>query len=388
MTLQKHSVPASNAGFNYQFERAILWLAKSVAGTKIGIETLDDVTVIGKDGELVLEQDKLTFQDSTEVFGDRSRNLWNTLATWLTAAQTGELDLAKTQLLLVSNFPSKSPLVLEISRADNLEKAELCITALSTASKNPSETIKPFVQAVIDASDKAVLAQMILKIQLVDQNEADRDSIYTAIADALQIPSWALPYKQEIVHELLGWTHRQILDLWQNHEPGWIHRDNFVNQFHAIIERIQRNMRRERIARLIPLQPDKINSQQGARYVQQIYLVSDDDDLVDDAIKDYLRSNIEKIRISREGDVTDEDWIDFEDHLKERWQTIRRRVLRMEQTRSEQEQGFMIFDSTTDHKEDLAGIPTSEAYLTKGAFHRLADTLTIGWHPDYKNRLK
>lgn len=45
MTLSKHSAPGANAGFNYQFERGLYWLAQSPAGSVIGIETDDDVVV-------------------------------------------------------------------------------------------------------------------------------------------------------------------------------------------------------------------------------------------------------------------------------------------------------------------------------------------------------
>jgi len=47
MSLNQHSAAGSNAGFNYQFERALYWLASSPAGSTIGIETDDDVAVRG-----------------------------------------------------------------------------------------------------------------------------------------------------------------------------------------------------------------------------------------------------------------------------------------------------------------------------------------------------
>ena len=47
--------------------------------------------------------------------------------------------------------------------------------------------------------------------------------------------------------------------------------------------------------------------------------------------------------------------------------------------------GFEIFTETTEnHKERLAGTETEQVYLTSGTYHRLADLLSVGWHPRYE----
>jgi hypothetical protein len=52
---------------------------------------------------------------------------------------------------------------------------------------------------------------------------------------------------------------------------------------------------------------------------------------------------------------------------------------------AEQDVGFEIFsDTTLDHREKLAGSDTEQVYLTSGTYHRLADLLTVGWHPRYE----
>ena len=93
MSLSKHSAPGSNAGFSYQFERAMFWLVKSRAGCVVGIETDDDIAV--REGATrVLEQDKHSIQDGAEPFGDRSKDLWNTLAIWIDAIDQKEVSPA------------------------------------------------------------------------------------------------------------------------------------------------------------------------------------------------------------------------------------------------------------------------------------------------------
>ncbi len=388
MTLENHSVPASNAGFSYQFERAMLWLAKALAGTRVGIETLDDVAVETANGEIYLEQDKLSFQENVNVFSDRSKNLWNTITTWLKAVKSGEVNLDQTCFFLASNKKCDSSLVLSISNATTSDAALACIDALKEIAATPSKTIEPFVDEIFKEEYRNILPDLILKIHLADISTSDRSSLRTQIIDNLPIPEWAMRYREGIVHTLHGWLHQQVMDAWEARVPAWILRNAFVNQFDAILTDLRRQTSRERMEHLIPLLPEQINKQKGATFVKQVYLVSDDDELVEESIADYLRSSVEKMRLSKEGDITDADWIDFESNLKRHWKTISRRVLATQSDLSDRDQGFCILDQTIDHKEYLAGEPTQQSYLTRGAFHRLADVPQIGWHPKYKDLLE
>ena len=103
MTLSHHSAAGTNAGFSYQFERALCWLAQSPAGSIIGVETEDDVAVSGADSSKLLEQDKHSVRAAAEPFGNRSKDLWNTLAIWIEALDTKEVVADTTTFLMVTN---------------------------------------------------------------------------------------------------------------------------------------------------------------------------------------------------------------------------------------------------------------------------------------------
>src|SRR5712692_10136418 len=102
MSLTRHSAPGAVAGFTYQFERALYWLAQSPAGAVIGIETDDDVAVRSANASL-FEQDKHSIRDDAQPFGDRSKDLWNTLAIWLDAIDARQVTIETTVFLMVTN---------------------------------------------------------------------------------------------------------------------------------------------------------------------------------------------------------------------------------------------------------------------------------------------
>lgn len=65
------------------------------------------------------------------------------------------------------------------------------------------------------------------------------------------------------------------------------------------------------------------------------------------------------------------------------------RVKRMSRHNDPRDAGYEIFsEATEDYREKLAGSETDHVYLTSGTYHRLAEELTVGWHPDYPQLMK
>jgi len=385
MTLTQHSAPGPNAGFDYQFERALYWLAKSPAGFTIGIETSDDVSIQGTQGTLLLEQDKHSIQQDGEPFGDRSKDLWNTLATWIEALD-GEEVPETSRFLMVTNKALPECIAHQIGRAQSDAEVADCVAALKKASHKPPKRISHLMKRVMRSDSKATLQRLISQCDLADAStSAAGQALRGQTVSHLQLPAWCVSQADSIVDELLGWLHKTVLAAWQAGQSAWVQRDHFVNQLHAIIERRKREATRERAEHLIPVTEDTIGKNKASRFVKQLHLVTDDDTTVDNAIREFIRCNIEKTRLSEEGNITDEDWKTFEASLFSRWQKIRARVRRTKQSSVEEDIGYEILtDTTEDYREKLAGSDTEQVYLTSGTYHRLADVVRVGWHPRFE----
>ena len=385
MSLEKHSAPGPAAGYAFEFERALYWLARSPSGFSIGIETDDDVAIRHKDGSRTLEQNKHSIQEDAEPFGDRSKDLWNTLSIWVTALEEEELDGGKTRFLMVTNKTLPDCIAKRISKAETSDEITACIQELKLASVKPSETIRAYAEKVLAATSERHLHAVIKNCELADaaSGTSGIDLRRLTIAE-LPIPEWLTKDAESIANELLGWVKTQVLALWQTGQAAWISRNSFVTQFHAVLDRRKRQQTRERAANLIPVIDEQLGKEKGRVFVKQIYLVTDEDSRVDEAIREFLRCRIEKSRLSADGNITDQDWIDFEDSLKTRWSKIFSLFKRLDRAESEEDVGFKVFCETTDgHRERLAGVETEQVYLTAGTYHRLADQLVVGWHPRY-----
>lgn len=390
MSLENHSAPGPAAGYAFEFERALYWLARSPAGFSIGIETDDDVAVWHQDGSRTLEQNKHSIQKDAEPFRDRSKDLWNTLSIWVAALADGELDVGKTRFLIVTNKTLPDCIAKRISKAETKDEITECIQALTLAAVKPPETIRAYAETLLTASSEPYLREVIANCELVDGagGASGLDLRRLTIAE-LQIPEWFTKDAESIANELLGWVNKQVLALWQARQPAWISRDSFVTQFHAVLDRRRRQQTRERAVNLIPVIDEQLGREKGRVFVKQLYLVTDDDSRVDESIREFIRCRIEKNRLSADGNFTDQDWTAFEDSLKARWTRIFSRSKRLGRTEPEEDVGFKVLCETTDgFKERLAGVETEQVYLTAGTYHRMADHMVVGWHPRYEVLVK
>lgn len=384
-----HSAAGTGAGFDYQFERALYWLAQSPAGVVIGIETDDDVAIRGTRGSL-REQDKHSNRESAKPFGDSSKDLWNTLAIWLDAIEKEHVKIEMTRFLMVTNKTLSECIFKQIGRAETQDAISACIGALEKVRESPPDHISTLIDRVMRPESRAVLRALLAKVDAVDASDATGGAeLRRRTIEYLQLPDWCSCTADSILDELRGWLHKVVLATWEQSQPAWVERNHFINQLYAIIDRRKRQMQRERAENLIPVADDIVGQEKGRPFVKQLYLVTDDDAVVETSIRDYIRCNIEKIRLSREGNVTDADWAAFQQALQTRWGKISARVIRMRAGALEQDVGFEIFTETTeDYREKLAGTDTEQVYLTSGTYHRLADLLSIGWHPRFLNLMK
>src|SRR5688572_9674362 len=143
MSLATHAAPGQLAGYLFQPERAVYWLARAPAGAVIGVETEDDVVVRLQSGAGIHEQQKHSIQPDHAPFGDRSKDLWNTLNLWLEGIRDGEITLASTEFFLTTNKVLRDGIVKRLGTG--AATPGQCVADLRAAGTDPPESIAPLV---------------------------------------------------------------------------------------------------------------------------------------------------------------------------------------------------------------------------------------------------
>ena len=360
--LDLHSAPSSAAGFDFQFQRALLELVYAKNGDVVGIETLDDVSVVGADGTQTLEQDKFTTNDAGSVYGDKTHNLLNTLSTWLKAALSGELDCAKTKFRLVTNVKCSSGLVHEIATCKSKEDALGLIRKIRELGSKSQD-----FQLLIKLLDEPNAEGFCVSAELLD----GENDIAQKVQDELPVENAYAASRQFIYRTLLGWMHDSAYAAWQKKIPYLVTKQSFVNELGAIKNSLKRSKERELPPDDLPVSHEAVKELQDRMFVRQIKLVSDDQDELFEASADYLRCMSEKCRLSEGGEILKKDWLDFDAGLKDRWKQIFRQKKRLNPLgMSDRDVGYDIMRTTLLDQGDvkLAGSPITYSYLARGSY--------------------
>ena len=383
--LASHSVPATVAGFDFQFQRALLDLIDANNGDVIGIETLDDVAVISADGTKTLEQDKFTTSESGTVYGDKTHNLLNTLSTWLAAALMGEIDCDTTKFYLVTNVKCSTGLVQDISDCEVDEAAHKIVSRIRGLD-GKSQEFQTLIRLLDEPGAENLLSTVCIHTKLLES----QDDIALKVQEALPVESAYAASRQHIFKTLLGWMHDSAFAAWQRRSPFLVTKQHYINELGAIKDRLRRESKREKPPSELPVTKAELDGLSDQMFVRQIQLVSDDNDESYDARADYLRCIAEKSRLSEEGEILKQDWLDFDDGLKDRWEKIFRHKKRLRPPeRSERDVGYDIMSTTLNGQDEvkLAGSSITYQYLSRGSYHRLSDALKVGWHPRFEDLL-
>lgn len=393
---KKHTAAGSMAGYLFQPERALYWLAKSPDGAQIGIETEDDIVIKALNEEVTgREQDKHSISENVP-FGDTSKDLWNTLSIWCKAIKSNEVNVEVCKFHLVTNKELTDGIAKRIGRATNDLDAKGCVEEIRLKSVALPNSLTGIADQVCQ-TEETILIKLIKNIVVCDCTDGASGSQLKEQLRSLLLVPLDVPF-DEIYNGLLGWVHTCALNSWRNRTPAWLKRDLFVVYYHRLLARYKIRPFIETARSLLPVSDTQRNHHMNELFVRQLYLLSieQNDDLLIEAIDDYLCCMTERTRFSVEGNLTKQDFDNFEDSLTKRWQLIhsaKKHAFRIKKRSMDDVLslgeliGLEVLEETLNHRENLAGVPTEQFYLTRGSYHHLANQMLVGWHPEYDQNL-
>lgn len=360
----------------------MLHLATDTNCHKVGVECLDDVVSEKSDG-VVLEQAKHSLNPAGNPFTERSKNLWRTLEIWTDAIDAHAIDLPTTKFVLVTNQTvPEDCLAREIGAADDVLKAQECVKKLRGV-KDLSEDVAAIAKRVLDRKD-ADICSLLMRVGLADSQTTAllRDQIIRGL-------HLSGPTAQQTVQSLYGWLKDAVVASWESKTAAWIVRENFERQYHQILRSLNQQKFRERAESMVPIESHNEEAAKAKTFVQQLGLIFDDSNnqVVISAVKDYLRAVSERTRLYEEGDITREQLNAFDESLQGRWRNIFDGHLMLSQPKDDETKvrvGRQVYFETIKFQGSLAGYLTEQPYLTSGSYHKLADAVSVGWHPDHE----
>jgi hypothetical protein len=388
---KKKSPQAAGQYLGYSLQQTLFLklLLQAEKGYAVSLEVFEDIGVEGPSGKRLAVQAKSVL-DGNPV-SDRAVGLWKTLSNWIDAAKQGTLRPESSTYQIYVSQEKGGEIVEAFSQAESEAEArgafakareKLWGTAPQYKLKqNVAETIKDYVQHVFDNEDLA--CKVIQSFTLVAGTGCSYDEV-KPLMERVFVPGEII---ELVIAYALGWVKLRTDAQLERNVPAVISYD----VFHAeLISYIRKAYRHQLLMSFAPA-PKQHDIASHLRtlhnYVLQLEFIESDEEDKLRAISDYLWAASNRTKWSSMGLVNSSSFTEFEEDLKRTWKNLETQGRLLHSSRDDVAKGGLLYSECSKYEGRLEGleVPT---HFTPGSFHALADAPVLGWHPQYKDKLK
>ena len=381
------SAGPSALGYLYQVRYAlVILLTTQNPDTVVSIEKLDDVAFeeTGEPAQLLSLKHRITH---TASLSDSSADLWKTLRIWASKVENGEVDLSSIILSLVTTASAPSGSAAELLRDGSGRDEGKALQILHRAGTgSTAKTVKKGYAAFKALSTEAQ-ASLVSRIRVLDASP-DILMARAQLEFTLRYGTRA-EFLSAFCDRLEGWWFRRAVEHLQKPQtvPGisW-------KEVQMEIEDLAEQFKRDNLPIDFPIELDMEETDLSSDervFVEQLRLIALGSQRVKIAISDYWRAFQQRSRWVRENLLLDEALEQYEDRLIREW---REQFLMMQENMKpgadSAEEGRNLFNRllvTGNHIPIRPSFPNP--FVMRGSFHMLANSLKVGWHPAFEERL-
>ncbi len=376
-------------GFAAQPTRMALLLLKAGRGAKVSLEYLDDVGVHNADGTQLASQMKV---GRTNPVSDRAVPLWKTFANWVRQVRFDGLDPSSTTFELHVPKKFSGAMVRRFSDAKTkvsvrdafLEARRLHWGEFPNYSKRSevAATLQPHLEELFgsDAGSRAFQA-VIARFQFTIAGKTAVQELHDHIVDVVGVLPSAV---EKVLCYYHGWITKTVQEqVDRTHKPPVIAREDAFNEFHSFYRSIAMGGALPDLA-TEPTPEDYANLLKF-QFIRQLELINADAKTRDFAMTMFFKAGSVRTK-----------WVDHdhirEDSIEKLYQTLMQahrdyQALGATSASSAEIQGRALLAQCQLHRCQLEQKEPPD-YFVPGCFHTLADTLQLGWHPNYLKLLQ
>lgn len=385
---RKTEVPGQALGYGLQYTRLTQLLLQAPEGSFCSMEVLDDVAQQHPKKGVRLIQSKSAL--TANPVSDRAKSLWKTFSNWVEASATWDFELEKTMFEIYVSRPVGGAIVQSFANAKTLEAARAAIAQaqLELWGEAPhfplkgelAEEVASYVERVFNA-DPARSAQIICNFHLT----CGSGSPHADVEAMIRTHPVSASKVTDIADHVCGVVKRRVDEQLEAGRPAVIGRDEFAGWYAAYVRKVDREM--------VLLSRAKMPSEEESRgllpkvFVQQLEIIglSFEDKL--EAVSDYLMAAADRTEWAVRGEVDETSFDDLDSVLKRNWKNKRRAGSIQHAGKADDLQGQALYSECMQLDVTLQAMEPPDHFIP-GCLHRLADDMSIGWHPTYEQQLK
>jgi C-terminal domain 7 of the ABC-three component (ABC-3C) systems len=313
--------------------------------------------------------------------------LWKTLRIWASKVAKGKVDLSSIILSLVTTACAPAGSAAALLRDGTARDEGKTLQILRRAGAASAAEVVKKGYAAFSALSAEVQASLVSRIRVLDASP----DILMARAQ-LEFPlrySTRAEFLSAFCDRLEGWWFRRAVAHIQKPETvpsiSW-------REVQLKIEDLAEQFKRDNLPIDFPSELDMEETALPADervFVEQLRLIALGSQRVKIAISDYWRAFQQRSRWVRENLRLDEALEQYEDRLIREW---KEQFLMMQENMKEgadsAEEERSLFNRvvvTGNHIPIRPSFPNP--FVMRGSFHILANSLKVGWHPAFQDRL-
>lgn len=384
---EQFSAADSTLGYLYQCRVALVFaLQKIRAGDdfNVALETLDDV-VFEKEGDAPELLQTKHHRTRSANLTDASADLWKSLRIWCEGLADNIIP-ADTSFYLITTSQVGDGSAAQRLRVDGRDVAIARERLHATAGTSTNQENKNAYEAflALDEDQQRALLEAVFVI--------DSSPSIAELDDRLRAEvRWAAK-KQHVdafVSRLEGWWFRRAIQ--QLQVPAG---SNVVlsREIEAQMDDLREQFKRD----ALPIDEDILaatvdaSSYQDCMFVQQLRLCNIGAQRVLAAVREYFRAFEQRSRWLREDLLLVGELDRYERRLIEEWELVFERIKDdLGEETAEEAKLRAAKEVYRWVEESVFPIRASvtEPFVTRGSFQMLSDSLRVGWHPEFLDRL-
>ncbi|WP_369020563.1 ABC-three component system protein [Streptomyces californicus] len=383
---------AAALGYLYQLRMALLVCVEHLQtglDWTVAIETGDDIEAVSGGST---DWWQLKHRAPGTRMTDASSDLWKTLRIWATAVDNQQVELARTNLFLLTTGIVPEGTVgsyLTPSRPggarDEVEALKLLNESRSKSAAKSTTAVANF--AAWDALDSDQKLNLLKRIQVLDE----ADDIIKA-GDQLHGRAALVvghAHAQAFMQRLEGWFFQRCIA----HLAGIGDGPVTGVEFDDVFDQRRNQFRPDNL----PIDADiieitgEVTEHTEKTFVRQLMLAGIGNARIRMAVRDYLRAYEQRSRWSNENLLRPGELGGYERRLVEEWERrFNVMVDDLGEVAAESEmraQAKRLYAWVEQDARYRIRAGCDEAFVTTGSYQMLADEQRVGWHPEFEARL-
>jgi hypothetical protein len=371
-------------GYLYQCREALLLAileTKSQPGLSVSIERFDDVA-FEQDGTAT-EQLQLKHHVNPSSLTDLSVDLWKTLRIWSEQVAADPQVPFERRFTIITTSQAQVGSAAELLRATrpsaDAEKTALGLLKAAAASSTNKESAagrKAFL-SLSEQDQSNLLAAMRIHDNapsITDTRSEIEEQLHFSAPDGKV---------SDLVDHLEGWWFAQVVISLADPDALAIS----LLALRAKIDEIARAFRNNELLispETLAVSAEDLPESDSRIFVQQMRCVDVAEESIELARLDFYRATAQRSSWARENALLDGEAARYDANLVERWK--RERLARESEGKPSTQDEKKLFGRGLFHwacREQVPFRNRHEQWLCSGSYQILADSVTVGWHPDH-----